>query len=382
MKILHFTSSYPIEGSNLGPFVRNIALGQVEKGHGVAVLVFSTGKSFKSYLKDGIQVYEYPYTLFSAPRLHLGRGLIPSAKASVLAKLQLFGYSLSGLYYLVKLSKRYDLIHAHWLMPGGLLACASKLLHHKPVVTTIWGAEFYVPPFFSFLYRYVFRKSDALVSVSKYLRSRGENYGLNISSVKVVPNSSSLEDFSLKRKSSSKVIIGTARRLVPEKRISDLIKAFSLISDKKTELWIAGDGPEEKSLKQLVNSLKLGSRVKFLGMVDHKKIPALFSGMDVYVNPSVQEGMATANIEALAAGCVVVATEGYGNNEVVVPSKNGFLYEGKDVDALAKILKNLVAKKSLRVALSREARKSASAFSLDAVSSRYLSVYKEVLNEA
>jgi glycosyltransferase involved in cell wall biosynthesis len=231
-KVLMVTSSYPIKGSNLGPFVKNIVDGLVSKNVDVGVMIFSTTKRFKRYNKDGATIYEYPYTKILPPLLHKNRGLIPSVKSSFFAKLELLGYFFSTKRFLKGISKEYDIVHAHWYVPSGFIACLSSI--RKPIITTAWGAEFHLPN--NLLVRkmlgFVDKKSQMTVAVSEYMKKRATKYKLDISKMLVVPNGVHYSTFALKRVKQDKIIIATARRLVPEKRIDDLIRAVAKMSRK------------------------------------------------------------------------------------------------------------------------------------------------------
>ncbi|HII16288.1 TPA: glycosyltransferase family 4 protein, partial [Candidatus Woesearchaeota archaeon] len=378
MKVLMLTSSYPIEGSPLGPFVRNVVRGLTWQGVEVGVLIYSTKRKFSSYSMDGATIYEYPYALFTSPSLHTHRGLIPSVKNSWLARLQVPGYLASTSYHLLRIVKGYDIIHAHWYLPSGFFACLLKPLHRKPVVTTAWGAEFHLPN--NLLIRrmlsFVHNRSDAVVAVSKYMKDKAHEYGLNTQQMTVIPNCIDISHFSLPRKKSGKIIIGTARRLVPEKRVSDLLEAYAKLKSGGTELWILGDGPQRSRLERISKELGITQTTRFMGMVPPDDVPSYLSQIDIFVNPSVQEGMATANIEAMAAGCVVVATNGYGNDEVMTHGVDGLLYEGKNPAMLASLLSTLAADARKRMKISEKARKESTRFSFGHTARAYLLLYK------
>ncbi|MBW2981145.1 glycosyltransferase family 4 protein [Candidatus Woesearchaeota archaeon] len=385
MKVLMLTSSYPIKGSNLGPFVQNIVKGLVKNGIKVGVMIFSTSKKYKEYKQDGATIYEYPYAKVFPPSLHKYHGLIPSVKSSFIAKIQVPGYFLSTIRYLKKISKNYDIIHAHWYVPSGLIACLAKSSIKKPVITTAWGAEFHLPKNKTIknILAYVNKKSDSKIAVSRYMKSKAKGYGLDTKDMKVIPNCIDIKQFSLKRKKSDKVIIATIRRLVPEKRIQDLIKAVGLLPEdlkKKISLWVVGDGPEKENLMNLTKELGLSRITKFCGMVPHKRIPGLLSRIDIYANPSIQEGMATANLEAMAAGACVIATRGVGNDEVIIDGKNGFLYPAKDTGKLSVILSSLIKSRDLLQNTRKKSQKQVAHFSPQLICSEYINCYKKLLS--
>lgn len=381
------TSSYPIKGSNLGPFVENIVNGLINNGVEVGVMIFSTTTEYKEYEKNGAKIYEYPYTLLFPPILHKNMGLIPSVKSSFLAKFELIGYFLGTRKYLKKIAKDYDVIHAHWLLPSGFIACSTKNKIKKPIITTAWGAEFHLPNNFIVkkALNYVNKNSDSIVAVSRYMKKKAEDYLLDTDDIKVIPNCVDTKQFSAKRTKSDKIIIATIRRLVPEKRIQDLIKAVAKLPDElkeKITLWIIGDGPEKAKLEVLTKEMRINNITKFWGMVEHDKIPSLLNRIDIYVNPSIQEGMATANLEAMTAGCCVIATNGVGNDEMIEHRKTGLLYNSKNIEELSAYLKTVITDKRLRQMLANKGRKRIiNTFSNSKIADRYLKIYLKLIGK-
>ncbi|MCK5282763.1 MAG: glycosyltransferase family 4 protein [Nanoarchaeota archaeon] len=385
LKVLFLTSSYPTKKNISGPFIRNIAKGLVRKGIDVTVMIFSSSGKLNKRKDEGITVIEYPYSLFLKPALHLYNGLIPTIKKSFLAKVEFPLYLFFTSHYLKKISKGFDIIHAQWYFPSGLIAARCKSSIKKPLVTTAWGAEFHLPNSFIVrkLLEYVNKKSDIRVSVSNYLKLRASEYWLDTNGMLIVPNAVDIKQFSLKRKKSKKIVIAAIRRLVPEKRIQDLINAvaklpINLIN--KMNLWIIGDGPERDRLVRLTEERGLKNITSFFGMVSHKEIPSLLSQIDICVNPSVQEGMATANIEAMASGSCVIATRAVGNDEVIIDGENGFLYEPEDVNQLSMILEKCIRNYPKRVCIN--ARKQIKEnFSIEKVADDYILIYKDLINK-
>ena len=73
------------------------------------------------------------------------------------------------------------------------------------------------------------------------------------------------------------------------------------------------------------------------------------------MNTTIQEGMATVNLEEMAAGTCVIATKRFGNDEVITDKKNGFLYKPKDIKSLSKKINSLILNKQLRVRVGKVA---------------------------
>lgn len=140
-------------------------------------------------------------------------------------------------------------------------------------------------------------------------------------------------------------IIGTVGRVAAVKDQLTLLKAFdtlvkgsSELSD-KLRLVIVGDGPLFTALKEQVHDLGLGEKVWLAG--DRKDIPALLRSMDVFVLPSLGEGISNTILEAMATGLPVVATRVGGNPELIEDQHTGVLVPVGDSDELARVLHHI-----------------------------------------
>lgn len=123
--------------------------------------------------------------------------------------------------------------------------------------------------------------------------------------------------------------IGYIGRLSKEKRVEDLIFAFAKLSKEARvdQLLIAGEGPKSDDLRFLVSKLNLYNRVKFLGYVDSK---SFFNEVDIFVNPSLREGLPNTILESMAMKVAVVATKVGGVGDLVRHGRTGFLIPGKN----------------------------------------------------
>lgn len=383
MKVLMLTSSYPIKHyPNSGTFVQNMVWGLKARGIDVSVLIFSPIKNLNTYCdKMGIKVIEYPYSLFLPHALDVNKSLIDAIKESFLAKIELPIYFLTTLFYLMKYSKESDIVHAHWFIPSGLIAAVNKVFIKRPLVVTACGAEFHLKNnfFTRTVLKFVYSTADYCVAVSDYLKNVSQEYFIN--QMAVIPNNTNPNKFkpTKVKLEKEKIIIGVVRRLVPEKRVQDLLIAISIMKGvikRKIKIHIIGDGPERKKLEELTKKLKIHKMVKFFGTVNYKRLNYHLNLMDIVVNPSIQEGMATANLEAMACGKPLIATNFCGNDEVIENGKTGFLYKPRDRYDLAKKLKLLVENESLRKRMGKEARnKVIKEFSISKISKKYAELY-------
>ena len=115
-----------------------------------------------------------------------------------------------------------------------------------------------------------------------------------------------------KEKKTDQVSLGFVGRLVKLKGVDLLISAFAdlVVENPHLTLQIVGDGEERNSLEKQVKNLGLERKLQFLGFQDKEEIQhSLLPSWDIFVNPSLQEGLPTTVIEALFAQCITVATD-------------------------------------------------------------------------
>ena len=148
--------------------------------------------------------------------------------------------------------------------------------------------------------------------------------------------------------SSGQPIILTIARLVEQKGISYLLKAASLVPE--AVFLLAGDGPDRAALEAQMESLGLKERVRFLG--HREDIPALLSICDLFVLPSLFEGLPLSILEAMAAGKPVISTAIGGVNEAIIHGKTGVLLPPGDPHALAAAIRRTLADQTFAKKLS------------------------------
>lgn len=171
-----------------------------------------------------------------------------------------------------------------------------------------------------------------------------------------------------------------AGRLVPEKGIDVLVRAFARVAARHPEsrLVIVGDGPEGPALGRLARSLGVGDRVDFPGQLPHRALLAAVRSTWVVCVPSVWEepfGMIAA--EASMHGVAVVASRTGGLAEIVADGETGHLVPPGDVVAVADRLDAVFTDRAAALACGRRGHERArDVFSLDAFASRFEAVYE------
>jgi glycosyltransferase involved in cell wall biosynthesis len=145
--------------------------------------------------------------------------------------------------------------------------------------------------------------------------------------------------------------------LEPQKNLPFLLKAMKRLKEEGLDaitLLIAGSGSQEATLRTLVQAGGLQETVHLLGL--REDIPDLLSALDVFVLPSVWEGLSVAAMEAMAAGLAVIATPVGGNPELIQDNQTGILVPCQDVKALAEAIKRLYLDPALREKMSSRGR--------------------------
>jgi Glycosyltransferase len=176
------------------------------------------------------------------------------------------------------------------------------------------------------------------------------------------------------------ILIGSVGRLDLVKDYPTLLKAFAALRSElpNLRLAIAGDGPQCFELRALAENLGISSRVSWLGL--RSDTPELFRAFDIFVQPSLFEGMSNTILEAMATGLPVVATDAGGNSELVVDRVNGRLFPVGDVVALCEILRGYILDPILRDTHARESRNRAfQQFELSLMTGRYKLLYEELV---
>jgi len=135
--------------------------------------------------------------------------------------------------------------------------------------------------------------------------------------------------------------LGVLGRLIPLKNVESLIQATVRLADMGIEVQteIAGSGPSESSLRDLVASLGVAERVRFLGW--RTDVGRLLAVWDLLVIPSLEEGFPLSALEAMAAARPVVASRVGGLSELVVDGVTGRLVPPGDTDALVRCIAEL-----------------------------------------
>lgn len=224
------------------------------------------------------------------------------------------------------------------------------------------------------------------ITVSKDL----ENWlikSVSIPSIKIsqIYNGVDIEKFSPKTISSNlenSLVIGTVGRLQAEKDQATLVKAFDLLiknnPDLDVKLELIGDGPDRKKLESLVNELNISDNVLFHGKSDD--VANIMKKMDIFVLPSLAEGISNTILEAMACGLPVIATNVGGNPELVTENVSGYLVPSNNPQTMAEAIQKYIDQPELIAKHGKTARQLIeNEFSMKAMVENYMRVYDQLL---
>ncbi|MDA1178220.1 MAG: glycosyltransferase family 4 protein [Planctomycetota bacterium] len=180
-------------------------------------------------------------------------------------------------------------------------------------------------------------------------------------------------------------IIAYAGRLSSEKGVNVLLRAFALMQSRirNAKLWIAGDGPEAISLKELARQLRINGCVDFLGPLDRGGLERRFDEAWVQVVPSIwHEPFGIVAIEAMMRGTAVVASSCGGLLDSVRHNETGVLVQPSDEQDLAAAMERLASDRELCESMGAAGRTVAmKEYSIDVHCERMLAAYEQIRNK-
>jgi glycosyltransferase involved in cell wall biosynthesis len=173
-------------------------------------------------------------------------------------------------------------------------------------------------------------------------------------------------------------VIGLGVRLSIQKGITYLLQAMPDIIQRYPDitLLIAGEGDSEEDLKKEAAALGIQNHTRFIG--PRLDMPEVLKVLDLYVLPSLWEGLPMVLLEAMAAGCPIVATDVGGNHMAITHGENGSLVESKNPGALAAEILRVLGDEQLRNRyVKRGLELFTTNFSAEAMTAQYENLYLE-----
>ena len=277
----------------------------------------------------------------------------------------------------------FDLIDAHYFFPDGVAAIRLGRRLKKPVVITARGTDVNLIPELPGPRRMIqeaAREAAGIIAVSQALKDAIVGLGIPGERVTVLRNGVDLDLFRPHAREETRARLGllgptllSVGHLIERKGHELVIGALPSLPHFR--LLIAGDGPERARLERLSKTLKVSERVSFLGALPHEQLHKIYAAADALVLASSREGWPNVLLESMACGTPVVASNIWGNPEVVSRPEAGVLMGERSAAGVAEGVRRLFGALPARAATRRYAEE----FSWDATSQGQLRLFNEIL---
>ncbi len=386
LKICMVTTSYPRwKGDYSGIFIHNLAKHLVKLNHRVFVIspFYRGSKEFEQI--DGVKVFRFKYGKQGWKSVGYGE-LVLDISLKKMFHIPIILFFAHCLRRILTLDSQidFDVIHANFSIPTGLIACATKKIIRKPVVVHLRYTRINDEPYFSMLrplYRYTFSKCDDIIANGSWLLDLVKKAGIKRTIGHNIPNGVDKHLFhhtTAKKIRNSLLFVG---HLSENKGVTDLLEAFRLISTDipGTELHIYGTGPMRAAVQEFASRNRL--RIFTHGIVSHEKVARIMNRYQIFVLPSIAEGTPNVVLEAMACGLPVVATRVGGIPDLIENGRNGILVEPEKPIEIANAVLRLLRNRTYAAKLAREARFTVeSGHSWEKCALRVANVYRHVLS--
>lgn len=345
-RLLVLASSYPRWSGDPEPgFVHELCR-RLATRFDVTALVPDAPGADPSGSLDGVRIVRYRYAPLRWQTLVQQGGIVANLRRSPWKWLLVPGFIL-GQYLAARRLLRhdaFDLIHAHWLIPQGLVA---RALGSVPYVVTSHGGDLFGlrGRVLAAIKRFVARRSAGMTVVSSAMRAESARLGLAPPRLEVLPMGVDLRerfvpDPGIARSTDRLLFVG---RLVTKKGVRHLLDALPAIRARRpgVVLDVVGYGPELEALRAQARRLSLEGCVNFLGAREQKELPRLYCSASLLVAPFVrdaagdQEGLPVVLMEAIGCGCPVIAGTVEGIEDLLGAASPEITVRADDTAALA-----------------------------------------------
>ena len=311
-------------------------------------------------------------------------------------KIRTITFVLGALRYLWLLRHQISIIHAHMLFgPAFAAVLAGKLLGKRVIVKLgssgpTGEVQLSLRTARGRLRLALLRRwADVIVALDDDMKAEALSAGFLPERIYRMVNGIDVSSFApvLSRENAkarlgkqNKVLVLFVGRLVPQKSLPTLLKALhqAVKSCPNLHLVLVGGGPEQASLQNLVDELKIQEFVTFAG--NQSDVKPYLNASDIFVLPSESEGMSNALMEGMAAGLPCIATPVGASPEMLDDGKYGMLVPVGDVGAWANTLVELANDPIRRMKLGNAARQRVMAeYDFSVVGARYEALYQELI---
>jgi glycosyltransferase involved in cell wall biosynthesis len=365
-RVCVLTTSYPdFPGSYRGIFVWRTVHELIKRGYEISVVtprIFRRSKRFE--VNGGERIYRFLF--LSEEKLLVEYDRVPIVR--------MLTYMLSGFLSCLRVIYRDNcqLIHAHFVVPTGLIAVLVGRWMRMPVIIQVHGSDVTkyakLNRWMAWLTAFASKKADHLIAVSDELAAilteqfgiqpdkiTVSSCGIDVTHFRPMPRNQAREQLNLPEKYSIVLFVGS---LIRRKGVDILLSAIARIvaHHSRVKLVVIGEGPLLQQLEAQALDLAIDKIVHFVGRKSNDELPFWYSAADIFVLPSLREGTPLALLEALSCEVPVIVSRAGGMVEVIEDGKNGLLTDIADPVDLEKKLSLLLADSDMRQRFKETAR--------------------------
>ncbi len=400
-RILCVTSNFPRwHGDSTTPFVLNLATGLTELGWQVDVLAphAPDAKLFETFEKVKVHRFRYCWPESQQTVCYQGGALVNLRKSAFnKVKLPILVFAQFIAMFSRLVVGKYDVIHAHWLLPQGFNAVLLGKLFGLPVVVTVHGGDIFglQGSLIDLFKKLVINWLSVITVNSRFTGDAVRKLYPDDCRIEKIPMGVLVGELTAEQKRLTNKFRSRYRRgkgpliifvgrLVDEKGIADLLESVALVvrDASDTSVLIAGEGQDRSKFEKLANSLGVADRCHFVGWVPSSEVRSYMAAGDYFVGPSrtAVDGWVEAQgltfLEAMASGTLVIGTKLGGIKESIIDGETGFLVDEKNPEQIASVIVSSNGSESAVRSIKKSAKQFVEQnFSHELVASRFSALF-------
>jgi len=265
---------------------------------------------------------------------------------------------------------------------GGALLLTKYLYPRAKRILTLQSGDLDDPKkqkkiLIGIFWKLIHRTPDKLTAISSFLAKRAERLGVKKENIEITPNGVDLSRIpNISEKIPNRVIC--VARLSWEKGLDYLIKAWPEILRKEpeTKLVLVGEGDKRREIENLIKELNISGSVELRGNLPHDKTLEEIKKSEIFICPSLAEGLGIVFIEAQACGVPPIGTKVGGIPDVIQDNENGLLIEPRNSQVIADAIIKLLQDKNFTDRLSKKALETVKKYDWENIVEKISKIYE------
>jgi glycosyltransferase involved in cell wall biosynthesis len=331
----------------------------------------------KKETMEGLTVHRFQYFWPASQQgLCYDGGILPNLKRNKFLYVQAFTLIFFEFFAAARLvrKEKIHIVHAHWIIPQGIIAYLIHKIYHTPYIVTTHGGDIYGlnNKIILAMKKMILENAKSITVVSNAIKEeihKKINPSLKVEVISMGVDAKLFNpdkfDESLKKKYKINgpflLFVG---RLAEKKGVQYLLKALPTIIKvfPKTVLVVIGEGTLKYELVELAKELNISKNVIFTGSINNSDLPKYYATADIFIGPSIQlndgdtEGLGLTFVEALLSGCIPIGTNVGGISDVIQNEKTGILIDERNPKSIANSVMRLLKENKLIKSIKKNSR--------------------------